>query len=351
MRLSDNLLKLLASDIEPKISIIMPIYPQTPQVEVNLITYKNLLKEVKKDLEKYPRREWNKAVEQLESLVLDRKLWNETKSALLIFANNEMIEICEMEHLVAAKSHVGNTFLIQDLLLPEERIHQADYLIDLSRDRIQVYNVRTLKKANLAGLHTHFDDYYDDFDVSANLNSRSVGEVIFYHGHRAKSEQQQKNQVIYYRYLDKELRNLHLEYGYEFLIAGLPEVVDAFLKLYAKRKYLNGVIHQSVINLSQAELKQRVSEYYAFERIADIEEMKQSILSAHKRNQVLNDLKIIEFAINNRDVKSVVSFSDGKSYSIAHNKLLIKSLLNKIHCRVIYTPHVNRYHGMNAILY
>ena len=79
--------------------------------------------------------------------------------------------------------------------------------------------------------------------------------------------------------------------------------------------------------------------------------MKQSILSAHKRNQVLNDLKIIEFAINNRDVKSVVSFSDGKSYSIAHNKLLIKSLLNKIHCRVIYTPHINRYHGMNAILY
>ena len=53
--------------------------------------------------------------------------------------------------------------MIQDLLLPEERIHQADYLIDLSRDRIQVYNVRTLKKANLAGLHTHFDDYYDDF--------------------------------------------------------------------------------------------------------------------------------------------------------------------------------------------
>ena len=45
------------------------------------------------------------------------------------------------------------------------------------------------------------------------------------------------------------------------------------------------MIHQSVINLSQAELKQRVSEYYAFERIADIEEMKQSILSAHKRNQ------------------------------------------------------------------
>lgn len=351
MRLPDNLMKLLASDIEPKISIIMPIYPQTPQVEVNLITYKNLLKEVKKDLENYPRREWNKAVKQLESLVLDRKLWNETKSALLIFANNETIEICEMEHLVAAKSHVGNTFLIQDLLLPEERIHQADYLIDLSRDRVQVYDVHTFKRANLEGLHIHFDDYYDDFDVSANLNLRTAGEVIFYHGHRTKSKQQQKNQIIYYRYLDRELRNLHLEYGYEFLITGLPEAVDTFLKLFAKRKYLSGVIHESVANLTQLELKQRVSEYYSFERVAEIEDMKQQVLSAHKKDQVLNDLKIIEFALNNRDVQAVISFNDGKSYSVAHNKLLIKSLLNKIHCRVIYTPHVNRYHSMNAILY
>src|SRR5699024_12475237 len=106
--------------------------------------------------------------------------------------------------LCADNHHIYTSLFIQDLLLPEERIHQADYLIDLSRDRIQVYNVRTLKKANLAGLHTHFDDYYDDFDVSANLNSRSVGEVIFYHGYRAKSEQQQKNQVIYYRYLDQD---------------------------------------------------------------------------------------------------------------------------------------------------
>ena len=98
MKLSKNLMKLLSSDIEPKISIIMPIYQQTQQVEVNLITYKNLLKEVKKELGQYPRREWIKAVEQLESLLLDRKLWNETKTALLIFANNEAIEICEVEH-------------------------------------------------------------------------------------------------------------------------------------------------------------------------------------------------------------------------------------------------------------
>lgn len=351
MKLSKNLMKLLSSDIEPKISIIMPIYQQTQQVEVNLITYKNLLKEVKKELGQYPRREWIKAVEQLESLLLDRKLWNETKTALLIFTNNEAIEICEVEHQVAAKSHVGSTFLVQDLLLPEEQIHRANFLIDLSRDRIRIYDVSSLKRVKLEGLHTHFSNYYDDFDVKSKINFRSVGKATFYHGHNAKSEQQEKEQSIYYRYLDRKLKNLHLKYGYEFLITGLPTALDNFLKLYAHRKYVSGIIHDSMANLSHSELKERISKYYAFERIARIESVKQKIIAAHKGNQLLNDLKIIEFALNNRDVQTLISFNDGKSYSIAHNKLLIKSLLNKINCRVIYTSNFNRYSSMNAILY
>ncbi|MQS77324.1 hypothetical protein FHL06_13490, partial [Lactobacillus halodurans] len=67
---NDNLMKLLTSELEPKISIILPIHPETPQAETNLLAYKNLLKDVKKDLElNYPRREWNNAAKNLESLI------------------------------------------------------------------------------------------------------------------------------------------------------------------------------------------------------------------------------------------------------------------------------------------
>ena len=331
---NDNLMKLLTSDNEPKISIILPIHPETPQAETNLLAYKNLLKDVKKDLElNYPRREWNNAVKNLESLILDRKLWNSDKRALLIFVNNENMEIRAMEHTVLAKEHVGNTFLIQDLLLPEENVKRPDYLLNISRDRINVIDIDSLKEVELPDLHTRFSDYYSDFDANSNVNSGSYGGLTAtYHGHRTKSEEQQKDQSIYYQYLDKELTNV-------------------YLKSYKNSPYIGGIMHGSVMNLSRAELAERVNDYFAFERIAEVEQVKNNVKAAGEKNRVINDLSIIDLALNNRDVKSLVSFNDGSSYSVEHNKLLIKSLINKINCRVLYTPGDNSYPSMNAILY
>ncbi|MFC6177494.1 hypothetical protein ACFQAV_11640 [Companilactobacillus huachuanensis] len=349
---NDNLMKLLTSDNEPKISIILPIHPETPQAETNLLAYKNLLKDVKKDLElNYPRREWNNAVKNLESLILDRKLWNSDKRALLIFANNENMEIRAMEHTVLAKEHVGNTFLIQDLLLPEENVKRPDYLLNISRDRISVIDINSLKEVELAGLHTRFSDYYSDFDANSNVNSGSYGGLTAtYHGHRTKSEEQQKDQSIYYQYLDKELMNLNQTKGYTFVIAGLSETLDVYLKSYENKPYIGGIMHGSVVNLSRAELAERVNDYFAFERIAEVEQVKNNVRAAGEKNRVINDLSTIDLALNNRDVKTLVSFNDGSSYSVEHNKLLIKSLINKINCRVLYTPGDNSYPSMSAIL-
>ncbi|KRN98919.1 hypothetical protein IV57_GL000730 [Companilactobacillus kimchiensis] len=339
--------------MEPQISIILPIHPETPQVESNILTYKNLLKDVKKDLEyNYPRREWNNVVEKLDALVLDRSLWNDAKKALLIFANNETMEICEMEHTVLAKEHVGSTFLVQDLLLPEENIQKSDYLINISRDRIHIFETDNLKEIEIEGLHTKFADYYSDFDANSNVNSGSYGGLnATYHGHRAKSEEQQKDQSIYYQYLDKELMELHRSKGYSFVLAGLPEVLDVYLKSYGDSSYIGGIMHGPIFNLSHVELVERLNEFYAFERMAGVEKVKHDIDIASRENRIINDLNTIDFALSNRDVKSLVSFNDGSSYSVEHNKLLIKSLINKINCRVLYTVDDNSYPSMNAILY
>ena len=350
---NDNLMKLLTSDSEPKISIILPIHPETPNSETNLLNYKNLLKDVKKDLEyNYPRRDWNDAVQRLDALMLDRRIWTSDKKALLIFANNESMEICEMEHTVLAKEHVGSTFLVQDLLLPEERSHRPDYLVNISRDRIDLLELTSLKKVELAGLHNRFDEYYDDFDSNANVNSGSYGGLqATYHGHRSKSEEQQKDQTIYYQHLDRELTKLHQEHNYTFILTGLPEVLDVYLNSYEHSNYIGGIMHGSIANLSRNELSERVNEFFAFERTADIEKVKHDVKLANQQNRVINDLSTIDLALNNRDVKSLVSFNDGSSYSVEHNKLLIKSLINKISCRVLYTPGDNSYPSMNAILY
>lgn len=351
--INDNLMKLLTSDIEPKISIILPIHPETPQAESNLLTYKNLLKDVKKDLEyNYPRRDWNNVIEKLNALTLDRKLWNNPKKALLIFANNQDMEICEMEHTVLAKEHVGSTFLVQDLLLPEENIERPDYLVNLSRDRINVFDLDNFKEIQIKGLHTKFSDYYSDFDNNSNLNSGSYGGLTAtYHGHRSKSEEQQKDQTIYYQYLNNALSRLNRAQGYTFVLAGLPETLDVYLNSYGNSRYIGGVIHGSMMNLSSIELAERLNEYFAFERVAGVQKVKAEVSSASQQKRVINDLNIIDFALNNRDVKTLVSFNDGSSYSVEHNKLLIKSLMNKINCRVVYTKDDNSYPSMNAILY
>lgn len=354
MRLhNDNLMKLLSSDIEPKISIILPIHPETPQVERNILTYKNLLKDVKQDLDtNYPCKTWSTAVEELESLLLDRVIWNDNEKALLIFANNETMEICEMQHTVLPKQHVGSTFLVQDLLLPEENVQRPDYLINLSRDRINVFDTGSLRETDLEGVYQNFSDYYSDFDANSNVNSRTAGGMTAtYHGHRSKPEEQQKDQVIYYQYLDKALAELNRDEKYNFIIAGLPEVLDVYLHKYGSRAYISGVIHGSMLNLSQKQLQESMQEYYRFERVADIERVMSDIEVANRHNRVINDLSLIDFALGNRDVKSLVAFNDGNYYSIEHNKLLLKSMISGINCRVLYDANENSYPSMNAILY
>lgn len=348
-----KLMNLLASSLEPKISIILPIHPETPQIEDNILTYKNLLKDTKKDLElNYPRREWNQAVEKLEALLMDRTLWNNSKKALLIFANNEDMIIKEMEHTVLAKQHVGNTYLVQDLLLPEENTTAPQYLINLSRDRINIFDMNTLKEVKIDGLYTRFSDYYADFDANSNLNSRTIGRMnTAYHGHRAKSEEQQKDQAIYYRYLDRELNDLHKSRGMGFIISGLPEVLDVYLSSYGGRDYLEGVLRSSILNMSKKELADKIKELYSFERLANIEKVKQDVEIAEGKNRILRDLDRIDLALTTKNVKSLISFNDGRSYSVEHNKLLLKSLLNKVYCRVLYTPGDRSVPSMNAILY
>ena len=347
-----ELLKLLSSNVEPKISIILPINPETPQVENNILTYKNLLQDVKKDLScNYPRRDWITAVDRLEALVFNRKLWNNAKRALIIFANNESLEISEMDHQVLAKSHVGSTFLVQDLLLPEEDIEKPDYLLNISRDRINIFDLNKLKEIELGKIKNKFSDYYSDFDANSNLNSNSRGMSVLYHGHRAKSEEQQKDQNIYYQYLDKELRELNRGENVTFIVSGLPEVLDVYLQSYEDRDYIAGIMHGSFMKLSHREMNDRLQAFYSFERVAQIEKVMHKIHVAEQQNRLISDLETIDFALNNEGVKALVSFNNGSSYSVRHNKLLIKSLTNKINSLVIYTPDNRKLPSMNAILY
>lgn len=336
MRIKDD--KLLSSKTEPKISIILPVKPETPQIEENILNYKNLLKDVLKDLElNYSRRFWDMAAKNLNCLLLDRQLFSTAKNSLLIFANNEQMEVCELQHKVMPKAHVGTTFLVQDLLLPEENLTKPDYLVNISRDRINVFDIDSLKEVELEGIHARFADYYPDFDAESNVNVGSYGgKNPNFHGHRAKAEEQQKDQTIYYQYLDRALNSLYAKRGYSFILTGLPEVLDVYLNM-GNRKYVDGVIHASILNLNHQELLEKVSEYKNFESLALTEKIKHDLHRADNQERLLHDLDMINFALDNRDVRELVSCNDGLSYSVEHNKMMVESLLKRINCRVLYS--------------
>lgn len=336
MRIKDD--KLLSSKTEPKISIILPVKPETPQIEENILNYKNLLKDVLKDLElNYSRRFWDMAAKNLNCLLLDRQLFSTAKNSLLIFANNEQMEVCELQHKVMPKAHVGTTFLVQDLLLPEENLTKPDYLVNISRDRINVFDIDSLKEVELEGIHARFADYYPDFDAESNVNVGSYGgKNPNFHGHRAKAEEQQKDQTIYYQYLNRALNSLYAKRGYSFILTGLPEVLDVYLNM-GNRKYVDGVIHASILNLNHQELLEKVSEYKNFESLALTEKIKHDLHRADNQERLLHDLDMINFALENRDVRELVSCNDGLSYSVEHNKMMVESLLKRINCRVLYS--------------
>ncbi|APX71147.1 hypothetical protein M5C72_10275 [Companilactobacillus allii] len=349
-----ELLNLLSSKVEPKISIILPIHPETPQVNNNILIYKNLLKDVKKDLElNYPRRDWSNAVEKLDALILDRTLWSNAGPAVLIFATNDDVQICEMNHDVEPKSHVGNTFLIQDLFLQEELTDAPQYIINISRDRINIVDVKTLKAINTEKIYTKFADYYSDFDVDSNLNTGSYGglNTSNYHGHRSKPEEQEKDQLIYYRYLNRELTKLSKENGYSFIISGLPEVLDTYLNNYGNSSYIYDVIRGSVLNLSQNELKNKLNQLSVDKRMHNAELLQQEYNQADRQDKVLSDVDSINHAITDKRVKSIISFNIGNSYSIDQNKLMLKAALNKINCRVLNANELTDLPNISAIVY
>ncbi|KRK79715.1 baeRF8 domain-containing protein [Companilactobacillus nodensis] len=348
-----ELLQLLSSNVEPKISIILPIHPENPQVENNILTYKNLLKDVKKDLElNYSRRDWSNVVSKLENLILDRNLWNSSNQSLLIFANNEDLQICELNHAVQPKAHVGSTFLIQDLFSQEELSNKPQYIINLSRDRINVIDIASLKAIEFAEIHTSFSDYYSDFDANSNLNTGSYGGLNgSYHGHRTKSEEQQKDQLIYYRYLDRELSKMHKEQGFNFIIAGLPEILDNYLNSYGNSSYIYDVIHGSVINISQRDLANKIEEIFHDQKLIKAQSLMKEYNQADRQDKVLNDVDSIAHALNNERVKSLISFNSGDSYSVDQNKLMLQAALNKIHCRVIETTEKSDLPTISAIVY
>ena len=356
MKITDKkeLLNLLSSKVEPKISIILPIHPETPKTDNNILIYKNLLKDVKKDLElNYPRREWSNAVDKLNSLILDRALWHNASPAVLIFANNEDMQICEMNHRVEPKSHVGNTFLIQDLFLQEELTDQPKYIINLSRDRINIIDVKTLKAIETEEIHTKFSDYYSDFDANSNLNTGSYGGLngTAYHGHRTKSEEQQKDQSIYYSYLDKELSKLSKDTDSTFIISGLPEILDNYLSKYGNSNYIYTVIRGSVINSSQRELAIKLNQIFHDKKVQNSELLKKEYNQADQKDKILNDFDSINHAIAGKRVKSLISFNIGNSYSIDQNKLMLKAALNKINCRVLDATENSELPKISAIVY
>lgn len=227
----------------PKISIYMPTHRTQPDNKQDAILFKNLLQQSKDQLaESYPRRVWLSMVEQLEQLQKDSDFWNKRTEGLAVLLDESGLEVFELSHSPQQRLVVDEHFYLIPLMRHQGE-HEAAYLIDLSKDRITFYRIEGEQAIMIEPeqIKTSFPEMFDDFDADSQVNFGSYkGGQVAYHGHRSKSEEQQKDREKYFRYLDQRLPEV--VGNAPVIVAGVTENVTEFRKLAKSDNYLEQTI-------------------------------------------------------------------------------------------------------------
>jgi hypothetical protein len=254
-----NILKHASECEGPKVTIALPTHKRAPENQKDKIVMKNLIQDAKKDLEKYPRRDWSELMDKIEKLLDNTELWLYADEGLMVLACGEHVETFKLTYSVTKSVTVGTYFHISPLF----KLHAAyarPYIADISKDRVELYRVgeNSAEKIDDYEIKTSFSDLFDDWDVDSNLNVGTYGGLNgIHHGHRTKSSESEKDREKYFRYLDHKFEEIHKTSGKRFIIAGTSDNVDVFSKLAQSDAYYECTIDHPLSSLSPNEIVEK----------------------------------------------------------------------------------------------
>lgn len=264
------------------VSIYMPL--EDPQaVDQHLIKSKNLIGQAEKLLaEKDPSNDASGFMEEAKRRMSDRQFWNERADGLILIADGEETFIEKVNGRIPEKVFVGEKPYLLPLFNGYEKMDP--YLaLDIGRDRFSMYELGKgkVKPFILEGVKMRFDELFDDRDVDDHDKHSTDGSSTSYHGHTTKSQNDDREQEKYFRYVADEVAKGIKGEGRKLILFGTTESISAFQKIAGDKIEIHVAIDKPLQSIDEKDLhgllKQELLPLYIRRLEKEIEQLGTSI--------------------------------------------------------------------------
>lgn len=317
---------------ETKITIVFPGARQISDIEKSRINYRNLLKSLEKELlQRFPRRVWEYTLKKLRQYEPDNAFYQVPGKGIVVFANNGQCFITHVNHEVSDYVYVGDEFLLKELFVVDEIVERPQYLIEISTDRLFCLSLHDLEETTIEGIHPTLPDYFGDFDVNSNLNVGSYGGLVgTHHGHHTKDVEQEREQVIYYSYLNEKMTEYYKNSNMRVIISGVQAVVTKFLRVAKNTDYIFEVLQTPISGLSKKTLEETIEKIFSEKKAVLFEEIAEEIEQSKRNNKCVNALQDIQLLLAEGQVRKLIVAERSDGYSIENNRLMKSALENGV---------------------
>lgn len=230
--------RLIMERLHPKIrkmndesGTVLSLYQSTPHdgsdPGAHAIRFKNLIRKAEEELSNnLDRKALQEQMDVLHDLQSDTVFWNDRSEAFALFLRDgKRLLIYNLSEPVDDMVVVQDILHLLPLLSAEQHI-SAHYILDISRDRFNLYRGDGAKYSEVTDHGAlSFDELYDDLDSNADVNFGSYagkGGTAF-HGHRSSPDMKEKDQEKYYRYLSENLTPYFVKKGLPVILSGVSE--------------------------------------------------------------------------------------------------------------------------------
>ncbi len=226
--------ELVNNTTRPAVSLYLPTHRHYPGTEKDPIVFKKLVKDVERALAKnHPEANKRKILDHLMRYENDRQFWAHQLDGLALFVADDFVREIKVAANFPTKAMVSDTFYV----IPLIRVLQSEdryQVLCLSRTNVTLYeghryqldeitsdkipkNLEAALGSELTAPHTTVASY------------NGAGGPAMHHGHGAKSSEDEKDIVRFFREVDRAVLNEHsLPSGLPLIVVTLPEYFSVF---------------------------------------------------------------------------------------------------------------------------
>ena len=267
-----DLQQLIETNSECCVSLYMPTHRVGREQQQDPIRFKNLITRAQERLVGYGlcRPEVQALIRPAESLLTDGDFWQHQSDGLAVFLTSDFSQTYRLPSRFKELLSIANNFHIKPLL-PLFSTNGQFYILALSLNEIRLFLATrdTISEMQLPNVPTSMQEalFMDipekhlDFHTGTKNPSAPGSRPAAFHGQGVQSDEEDKKNILrYFQYVDKGLRDLLAGITTPMVLAG----VDYLLPIYHQANTYNSLLYEGLEGnpegLSAKELHQRAWE-------------------------------------------------------------------------------------------